>query len=401
MASRANSGEADAVLVDVQLHLAGGRTWRTRLPAGSDALRELLSALSGRSSPAGGRPAALLEVPLDGGRRALSFPADHLIGIETDSPLERPPERAEPVAADTTETERETAVLARTTSAARLARSFSRRGITRDRIRGADLAPFYRDLRRLGVAPRMERVAALLPRGEPLPARAGTPLWGVIVETRRHPLLESVVRNVSDALAIPIQIFHGRDTAEFVRSGSIGGLVENGRVVLTPLSTNRLEASEYNALLLSLRFWEHVRAAGSVFLFQTDSLVCTQSPWSVEDFLDFAYIGAGWSRRRPIGLVADGGVGGSTLRHKPTLMECLRRFPPDAWPGGEDGYYAFHLDLMGARIGRGVECERFCTQSAFRERSLCCHKPSLLGAHDRERFRAYCPEAAPLLDRRG
>ena len=55
-----------------------------------------------------------------------------------------------------------------------------------------------------------------------------------------------------------------------------------------------------------------------------------------------------------------------TLRDKPITLECLRRFPPDPWPGGEDGYYAFHLDLMGARVGRGVECDRFSTQGRFR-----------------------------------
>jgi hypothetical protein len=86
-----------------------------------------------------------------------------------------------------------------------------------------------------------------------------------------------------------------------------------------------------------------------------------------------------------------------TLRDKPLTMECLRRFPPESWPGGEDGYYAFHLDLMGARIGRGEVCEKFSTQGVFRKPSLCCHQPSLLPPRDLDRFLEYCPEARRIV----
>lgn len=298
---------------------------------------------------------------------------------------------------ESAEIERQSEVLARTSTAARLARALSRAGIARDRIRGEDLADFYPELRRIQTAPRMAQVGELLPEEVPHAETGRHPVWGVIVETRAHPALEYVVHNVATTLDIPIQIFHGPDTAAFIRSTSLGRWVDEGRVVLTPLRAAHLNASQYNALLLSLRFWEQVRASDKVFVFQTDGLVCPRSPYGIDDFLPFAYVGSSWARRRPIGLVADGGSGGVTLRDKPLVMECLRRFPPDVWPGGEDGYYAFHLDLMGARIGRGEVCERFSTQDSFRTRSLCCHQPSRLGPRDLDRFLEYCPEARHIL----
>ena len=51
-----------------------------------------------------------------------------------------------------------------------------------------------------------------------------------------------------------------------------------------------------------------------------------------------------------------------SLRDYEKTLVCLDRFPPHSWPGGEDGYYAFHFDLLGARIGRGNECSKFCIQ---------------------------------------
>ena len=67
------------------------------------------------------------------------------------------------------------------------------------------------------------------------------------------------------------------------------------------------------------------------------------------------------------------------------------------WPGGEDGYYGFHLELIGAKIGKSIDCAKFSTQSFFQYKSFGAHNISCLNKKDRDAFIKYCPEAKKLL----
>jgi hypothetical protein len=220
---------------------------------------------------------------------------------------------------------------------------------------------------------------------------------GVIVETRRHRALESVVLNFSRTLKIPIQLFHGTGNLEFIMSGAISGLVGEGKVRLIELDIDDLDARSYNALLMTREFWNLLESRNKVLIFQTDAIACEQSDYGLNDFLSFDYIGSLWPRQRPVGVMLDGGNGGLSLRDWKKSYECLLRFPPESWPGGEDGYFAFHIDLMGGKVGRDKECAQFCTQHEFLYRSFGAHKISCLGPASRAAFLDYCKEAEVLL----
>ena len=109
--------------------------------------------------------------------------------------------------------------------------------------------------------------------------------------------------------------------------------------------------------------------------------------------MGFDYIGATWNPRRPVGLVVHGGNGGLSLRDWHASMECLRRFPPGLWPGGEDGYFAFHAEVIGGKVGRPHDCERFATHTRFARMSFGAHQIQSLSDADLARFLRYCPEA--------
>jgi len=64
---------------------------------------------------------------------------------------------------------------------------------------------------------------------------------------------------------------------------------------------------------------------------------------------------------RPIGMIIDGGNGGLSLRDWGEPVKSLERFSTRFWPGGEDGYFAFHMGLIGGRIGHCNECAKFST----------------------------------------
>jgi hypothetical protein len=279
-----------------------------------------------------------------------------------------------------------------------IADKLGRRGIPRDQIRGEHLTDVYRRLKNIASAPDFVSISQSLPRPGPAMVDPDGPVLGVIIETRRHPALEFVVSNFSRTLKIPIQLFHGSGNLEFIMSSAISVLVSEGKVHLVELKIHDLGARSYNALLMTKDFWTLVGSRNKILVFQTDAIACEQSEYRLSDFLSYDYIGSKWPRHRPVGLLIDGGNGGLSLRDWKKSYECLLRFPPESWTGGEDGYFAFHIDLMGGKVGRDADCSQFCTQYEFLYRSLGAHKISCLGQAGRAAFLEYCKEAEMLAE---
>ena len=69
----------------------------------------------------------------------------------------------------------------------------------------------------------------------------------------------------------------------------------------------------------------------------------------------------------------------------------------DNWVGGEDGFFAFHMEMLGGKVADADWCEKFAAQKRFRENSWGVHKPENLKGAELEAFLAYCPEARILL----
>ena len=149
------------------------------------------------------------------------------------------------------------------------------------------------------------------------------------------------------------------------------------------IENKSIAASDYNKLLLSNALWK-ILPFKKVLIFQTDSLICKHSDYMIDDFLKFDYIGSAWTR--PIGLTIDGGSGG--LRNIELSLLAIKNFDTHSWPGGEDGYYAFYLELMGGKVGKFDDCVKFSTQEVFLEKSFGCHKIELLD-ESRKKFYNY------------
>ncbi|WP_040482057.1 DUF5672 family protein [Luminiphilus syltensis] len=226
------------------------------------------------------------------------------------------------------------------------------------------------------------------------PEPSGEPLWGVIVETREHPALHTVLHNIISHCAIPVQLFHGAENRNFIYSGPIARLIDDGQLTTTELNIRApIDLRYYNQLMLSRRFWDQILGRGKILIFQTDSMCCPGSSYRIDDFTAYDYIGSRWGRQRPVGLTIDGGSGGFSLRDWSRSVGCLERFPPTHWPAGEDGYFAFHLDLVGHRVASMAQAGRFSTQDTFTERSFGCHQISRLPVSKQQAFLRYCPEA--------
>lgn len=101
---------------------------------------------------------------------------------------------------------------------------------------------------------------------------------------------------------------------------------------------------------------------------------------------------------REIGLRVQGGCGGFSFRNWQACVDTLHRFPAAGWPGGEDSYFAFHMDLVGCRVASADVSARFATQDVFRHRSFGAHQIRQLAPADHIRFLQYCPEVRNVLN---
>ncbi|GGA84370.1 hypothetical protein GCM10011369_28010 [Neiella marina] len=282
-------------------------------------------------------------------------------------------------------------------SAKRLRSSLLKKGIRAEQIKVEHLYDFYQDLKPFRDKADFSIVDTFgLQLLETKPVEDG--LVGVIVETRPLDSLIFVVEQVIERLDIPVQLFHGSENIEFILDSKLKRHIDEGRLYLAPLQTAALRAPAYNALFLSNTFWDKVIGREKLLVFQTDALLCSASPYSVNDFLVFDYIGSKWDRNRPIKLIADGGNGGFSLRSWSKTKESLERFEPSRWPGGEDGYFAFHIDLIGGNVATMGDAEKFSTQIEFNQNSFGAHKVTDLSNKDLKRFVEYCPDSKRLFN---
>lgn len=272
-------------------------------------------------------------------------------------------------------------------------------GLAQADIRGRHLSYVYRKLRHLNGSP-VDSLPGLTISNSQTDARGSVEsLWGVIVEPREHPLLEYVVNNVHSTLGIPIQIFHGAASRDYILASTIGSLINKGDVVLSELNVNTLLPSKIlNGFHMLDDFWSSMEARKKILFFQTDSIVCKDSEYDISDFLSYDYIGSKWRSRRPNYLVIHGGNGGLSIRDWSASVECIHRFPPHLWEGAEDEYFAFHLPVMGCKVGNELSCAKFATEEIFLTKSFGAHKIDRLPPDELEAFLAYCPEAKRLIE---
>ena len=93
----------------------------------------------------------------------------------------------------------------------------------------------------------------------------------------------------------------------------------NANIIYSILQTDNLARKEYNELFKSLSFWNQIDAE-YIQIMQTDSALCKNSRYTLDNFIQFPYIGCSsyihsWSDldpRQPSCL----GIGGFSMRTK-------------------------------------------------------------------------------------
>jgi hypothetical protein len=175
-------------------------------------------------------------------------------------------------------------------------------------------------------------------------------------------------------------------------------MLERNRILMSPLTFPRLDftGSEYiNLLLTSADLWRQVLGE-KILYFQTDSVLCSNSPYNLSDFLTYDFIGAPW---------ATGGCcnGGLSIRSRSMM---LKMYESDSakyrlHSTNEDVWLMRHLARFGGQLAPINVARRFSVESIYESRPFAVHKPNYghLGMKSLSQLCLDCPELKTIESR--
>jgi len=198
----------------------------------------------------------------------------------------------------------------------------------------------------------------------------------------------------------PILVLHNEDVSSELKQNKIVRLQKKHGVLHTAsLEKNGFPAltsiSSYSKLLSTTRFWSALKAK-HILIFQTDSVLCSMSPWTINDFLKYDYIGAPWIDRW-YGM--DVGNGGLSLRKTKTMVLITESFKFDE-SENEDIYFARGTYELAAR-GLSINIPPVHVAAKFAYEAGKLPRVTSFGVHktpkmkvDKDAITRTCPEAA-------
>jgi hypothetical protein len=168
-----------------------------------------------------------------------------------------------------------------------------------------------------------------------------SPKVAVIIETRAPGYLVPLILHFSAVLGNtwPIIIYtEAENFGRFSTSSALHRLQVNGRVNIRSLPEGLYFPSwgSVSNFLTDPWLWNDLAPAEHIFMFQADSIVCSNSARSVDDYLEYDMIGAPIIER-----FGKGYNGGLSLRKRSTFLRIIEEFPygPKSRPHPEDQWF--------------------------------------------------------------
>jgi len=187
----------------------------------------------------------------------------------------------------------------------------------------------------------------------------------VIVEPRQHKAMEFVLDNILNNLpkSWNIIIMHGSTNKEYIENIINVKLHRfKNRISMVDLKVENLTIPDYNALLKSKEFYDHIPT--EIFLvFQTDSVICNKE--MLDKYLKYDYVGAPWNDDNNVG------NGGFSLRRKTKMLEILEKCPKEKHPH-EDRFFSYScVDIYKPSF---EEAKEFSVETVYNNKSFAVHK---------------------------
>jgi hypothetical protein len=236
-----------------------------------------------------------------------------------------------------------------------------------------------------------------------------------IIEDRPLSSLAPLLLHFSSVLGPEWPILLFTSEGKEPKSPAFRRAIEDGRITIRRLPED-LEFTKHQAVtefLTTPWFWEQLMPAGHVFMFQADSIICTNANITVSDFLEYDFVGAPISPTRIPILRGQGYNGGFSLRNVSLTLEIVKKA---SWQAEledgmifqepcaanepcqkfEDQWFYHKMKILGARLPTIEVAKKFSVETEWYETPLGYHqvdrwwkdKESLAQIHN------WCPEHA-------
>jgi hypothetical protein len=174
------------------------------------------------------------------------------------------------------------------------------------------------------------------------------------------------------------------------------------RVRFLPPETEFSSSQAVSGFLTSPWLWDQLSAAKRVLLFQTDSIVCANSPVDISEFLEYDFVGA------PIApQYGQGFNGGLSLRNPSLFLDIVRTGKFENAPSGaggarefEDQWFYEMLKERNESMPEVSVAKRFAVETVYYERPLGYHQPDRWQKDNMAQIQEFCPETSMLIGRR-
>lgn len=137
----------------------------------------------------------------------------------------------------------------------------------------------------------------------------------VIVEPRKHEMLEFVIKNVATKLDETWNLHIFTSDPEWCMN-----LFPDWIIKYTKISCDNLTIQQYSNLLMDKQFWELIKEE-HILIFQTD---CIFFKSGFDKFLEYDYIGPNYYNPKHVSPLGNGIQGGVSMRRKSAMIDCIK-----------------------------------------------------------------------------
>lgn len=190
----------------------------------------------------------------------------------------------------------------------------------------------------------------------------------IIVEPRKHPHLETVIKNVmyflnetNSDVKWGLRIFHGNGNKEYIED-----ITKDWKgVELTNILFHNLSSHEYNDWARTKKFWGQIEK-NNVLLFQVDSLLLRDG---IDEFLEWDYIGAPWTSPKEGKLVGNGGL---SFRKTKKMIDIIDKNLYISYINEDIYFCKFIKDLPPVTTAK-----KFSVEDLYYDNPLGIHQPKI------------------------
>lgn len=223
---------------------------------------------------------------------------------------------------------------------------------------------------------------------------------GVIIETSVTPNLIPLMLHFLTVLgpSWTIVLFTLESTWRMPASPALRRAIEHKQIEIRflPADTVLNNSGAVSNFLTGPWLWAQLLSAPRVLLFQTDSVICSNSDITVESFFDYDFLGA------PIASAYGQGYnGGLSLRNPKLFLEITQT--SDFKTSGdsfEDQWFYKEVKKRGGALPVEDVAKTFSVETIYYERPLGYHQPQRWQKDHMSQIENWCPEVKMLIGRR-